>query len=117
MKLCGCAGTEAYMPLSMQRSSACLAKFGNNSEIIRPLWPCGANSHGEAINSRFRYLPSCLPLSRARAGLWSNVSTCDGPPRMQAKITRLALGRKCGGLGSNGLPLAACVLLNPANAM
>src|SRR5436190_18031321 len=37
------------------------------------------------------FSPSCL----ARAGLGSNVSTCDGPPFMNRKITRLALAGKC----------------------
>ena len=36
------------------------------------------------------------------SGLESNVSTCDGPPFMNRKITRLARGGKCGGLGASG---------------
>src|SRR5438876_12146585 len=35
-------------------------------------------------------------------GLGSNVSTCETPPLMCKKITRLALGGKCGGLGASG---------------
>jgi len=36
---------------------------------------------------------------------------------MQQKITRLALGRKCGRLEASGLPAAACAVLIPAKAM
>ena len=32
------------------------------------------------------------------------MSTCDGPPFMNRKITRLARAGKCGGLGASGLP-------------
>jgi len=39
-------------------------------------------------------------LKRARVGLGSNVSTCDGPPFRKKWITRLALGVKCGWRGA-----------------
>ena len=35
-------------------------------------------------------------------GLGSNVSTCDGPPFMNRKMTRFARAGKCGGLGASG---------------
>ena len=40
--------------------------------------------------------------SLVRAGLGSKVSTCDGPPFMNRKMTRLARGGKCGGFGASG---------------
>src|SRR5207249_7198952 len=36
-------------------------------------------------------------------GLGSKVSTCDGPPGMKRKITRLARAGKCGRRGASGL--------------
>src|ERR1700733_11395061 len=42
------------------------------------------------------------PLSCVKRGLGSNVSTCDGPPGMNRKITRLARGGKCGARGASG---------------
>ena len=45
---------------------------------------------------------SGLPSSRSSSGLGSNVSTCDGPPFMNRKMTRLARGGKCGGCGASG---------------
>ena len=43
------------------------------------------------------------PACRCNAGLGSNVSTCDGPPFMNRKITRLARAGKCGCLGCQGI--------------
>src|SRR4051812_25220666 len=43
------------------------------------------------------------PLYLTRAGLGSNVSTCDGPPFMNRWMTRLAFALKCGLLGDSGL--------------
>src|SRR3989442_16032943 len=40
------------------------------------------------------------PAYLASAGLGSNVSTCEGPPFIKRKITRLARAGKCGGFGS-----------------
>ena len=39
-------------------------------------------------------------------GFGSKVSTCDGPPFMNKKITRFARGRKCGCFAANGLTSA-----------
>ena len=41
------------------------------------------------------------PLYFASIGLGSNVSTCDGPPFKNRKITCLAFGVKCGALGAS----------------
>ena len=56
------------------------------------------------------------PLNLVNMGLGSNVSTCDGPPFKNRKITCLALGAKCGDFGSND-PASACASLasRPAN--
>src|SRR5262249_43588308 len=43
------------------------------------------------------------PSSLASIGLGSNVSTCDGPPFMNRKMSRLARGAKCGARGARGL--------------
>ena len=45
-------------------------------------------------------LPGHLP----HLGLWSNRSTCDGPPPCQRTTTRFAFGAKCGRPGSPGSP-------------
>ena len=43
------------------------------------------------------------PSYLSRAGLGSNVSTCDGPPFMNRKMTRLARAGKSGALGASGI--------------
>ena len=43
------------------------------------------------------------PLYLSRAGLGSKVSTCDGPPFMNRKMTRLARALNIGGFGARGL--------------
>src|SRR5437660_8848528 len=45
---------------------------------------------------------SGLPLSSARRGFGSNVSTCDGPPDMNRKMTRFAFAGDGGGLTVSG---------------
>ena len=42
------------------------------------------------------------PAYLASIGLGSNVSTCDGPPFMNRKMTRFARAGKCGGRGASG---------------
>src|SRR5262249_21058640 len=51
-------------------------------------------------------LPSCV----VSPGLGSNVSTCDGPPFMNRKMTRFAFGVKCPARGASGLLAARAVL-------
>src|SRR5579863_4000662 len=43
-------------------------------------------------------------------GLWSKVSTCETPPLMHMKITRLALAGKWPGLGAKGLSGLDCAI-------
>ena len=43
-----------------------------------------------------------LPGITLERGLGSNVSTCDGPPFMNKKMTRLARAGKCDALGARG---------------
>src|SRR5436305_2894075 len=47
-------------------------------------------------------------------GLGSKVSTCDGPPFMNRKMTRFALGAKCGAFGARGLAALASEARTPA---
>ena len=58
------------------------------------------------------------PYCFVNAGLKSNVSTCDGPPCMNKKITRFARAGKCVRVGTKGFTNAACTLLanNPLSA-
>jgi hypothetical protein len=49
-----------------------------------------------------------LPWSFVNCGLSSNVSMCEGPPRMHRKITRLARGGKCGDFGASGSVAEDC---------
>ncbi len=65
-----------------------------------PLWPQGRAVNGEAnsLASRRRTFflvnesGSGCPCRLVSSGLGSNVSTCEGPPFMNRKISRLALG-------------------------
>ncbi len=109
-------------------SSACWATCVNSSLIGKPLWPCWLNFQGQA-----RVLPLLLncvgsifilngwPCSAMSRGLGSNVSTCDGPPSMNRKITRLARAAKCGGRTASGLrdalstSAASVLLVSPAH--
>ena len=98
--------------LSTHSSSASAPTLGNNSLTQRPQSPWGRNAQGER-----RRLPVWanwtrgfakgrgLPESRASRGLWSNVSTWDGPPCMNRKMTRRARGRNLGGWGDSGEPV------------
>jgi hypothetical protein len=64
----------------------------------------------------------CWPAYFSSAGLGSNVSTCEGPPFMKRKITRLALGAKCGArtlstdeaIADRGSMDASAAIPNPA---
>ena len=92
-------GTSVRMLLTRQSLSACAAISGNRSEIHRPLAPRWRNSHRGASSFALgtRPRPIAVPACRTSAGLWSNESTCDGPPSMQRNTTRLARAGKWGG--------------------
>src|SRR4051794_34796113 len=75
-----------------------------------PLRPYLRNLKGETISDPPPFRPVLImaaggssPLYLASIGLGSKVSTCDGPPFMNRKMTRLALGRKWGVFGARGL--------------
>src|SRR3954453_16324683 len=74
-----------------------------------PLSPRGLAANGEGIILPLLRRPVMIeaggawPAYFSSAGLGSKVSTCDGPPFMNRKITRLARAGKCGGLGARGL--------------
>ena len=82
-----------------------------------PLWPYWRNSQG--LLSTLPTLSNWVgwtfiligwPCSRVSRGLGSNVSTCDGPPSMNRKITLLApWPRKCVGRGSQRIALQRVV--------
>src|SRR5579884_2870002 len=87
---------------SMQRATC-----GNSSLTSMPLWPYFWNLNGDGSNlpaAFWRVVPSLdWPAYFSSAGLGSKVSTCDGPPFMNKKMTRLARGGKCGAFGASGL--------------
>src|SRR5260370_9626407 len=82
--------------------------FGKISLISIPLWPHFLTWNGDA--SRLPVFRSVLrlpegiglPLYFVSIGLGSKVSTCEGPPFRNKKITCLARAGKCGGLGGSG---------------
>src|SRR5205085_705291 len=94
---------SATIERTTHRSSTHPAVWGRSSETAVPDSPCCLNFHGEV-----RRLPvlvrtrlgmsngNGLAWSRASSGLGSNKATCDGPPDMNRKITRLARGAKWG---------------------
>src|ERR1051326_4343372 len=96
-----------------QHSSIDSPRRGKISLISIPLCPHLLNLNGEA--SRLPVLRSVLrlpdgiglPLYFVSCGLGSKVSTCEGPPFRNRKITCWARARKCGGLGASGFEAAA----------
>ena len=76
------------------------AVCGNRLETEIPFCPCGRAGNGDGmIFPRFgrpvvTEAGGSWPAYRSRAGLGSNVSTCDGPPFMNKKMTRLARAGK-----------------------
>src|SRR5688572_3240379 len=73
-----------------------LCPYGLNAQGLLSRLAVGANVTRGLANG------SGLPWSRSSSGLGSNVSTCDGPPFMNRKITRFARGVKWGRLGARG---------------
>src|SRR5689334_2813220 len=80
------------------RSSAQDATCGSRSLISRPDLPCfwNLNGDGSRLVVCVRISLGCsngsgLPAYSTSLGLGSNRSTCDGPPDMNRKMTRLAL--------------------------
>ena len=109
----------------MHRSSTRPPMCGNRSLTSMPLWPYFLKAHGDfmsppafsSLNVSERSNGTAFPLSRLRRGFGSKVSTCEGPPCMNRKITRLARGAKCVCFGASG-PLGrdADRRLSPANS-
>src|SRR5580704_13380414 len=103
-------GRSVYMERITQMSSMHSPTLENISLSSMPLCPNFLNSKGDF--SRLPVLRSVLrlgvgigwPLYLVSIGLGSKVSTWLGPPLRNRKITRLALGAKCGGRTSSGLP-------------
>src|SRR5258708_4443904 len=74
----------------MHRSSIQRLRLGKSSLTSIPAWPCLANLKGDGIRVPFvrrMVLTSsaggAFPEYFSRAGLGSNVSTCEGPPFMK----------------------------------
>src|SRR5262245_7099869 len=97
------------MERTTHKSSTHWDVYGKRLLTGIPLCPCWRNGQGH-----LRTVPTLLncvggvfiligwPCSLARRGFGSKVSTCDGPPSMNRKMTLRALGLKCGGRGANG---------------
>src|SRR6266853_4024052 len=83
--------------------------LGKISLTSIPLWPYFLNLNGDAsrlpvFRSVFKFPEGIgLPSYFVSIGLGSKVSTCDGPPFRNKKITCFARAGKCGDLGANGL--------------
>ena len=105
-----CTGTSVCIERTTQRSSAKRATSGNSSLISNPDWPCRLNLNGEGSSPpvpfsvvRPAVLAGRCPAYWSRAGLGSNVSTCEGAPFIQRWIIRFALAGKCAGFRASGL--------------
>src|SRR3954447_22972805 len=78
-----------------------------------PLSPWRENPNGEPMSDPVSFRPvlsdsgGASPLCLLSNGLGSKVSTCEGPPFMKRKMTRFALGAKCGAFGASGLTAAS----------
>ncbi len=102
-------GLSVYIERITQRSSMQPARWGKSSDHLDAALAPRPGRNGEGMSLPFLRSPGrptaggAWPAYRSRAGLGSNVSTCDGPPFMNRKMTRLARAGKCGGLGASGL--------------
>ena len=95
-----------------QMSSTHFARLGIRSETHCPLPPCRANLRVLArtvsrplVNWLLSWptdAGSGLPCHFANSGLGSNRSTWLGPPVMNRKMTRFAVGSWCGFLAASG---------------
>src|SRR5678815_610271 len=72
--------------------------LGKRSLTSVPLFPRGLK-----FQKAGRYLLLPFSYSSFSLGLGSKESTCETPPVMNRKITRLALAGKCGVFGESGL--------------
>src|SRR4051794_32965595 len=96
-----------------QTSSTQEAKCGMRSETSRPDLPCFLNVRelaSSGVSPLVNWLMARpwlsgrgLPCHFFRAGLGSNRSMGLGPPTMNRKMTRLAVGSWCGFRGASGL--------------
>src|ERR1700734_1168764 len=96
---------SATIERTTHRSSTQVARWGKSSLTAIPACPYCLKVHGDCnkfpvlVRSSLGFSKgNGLPLSFARRGLGSKVSTCDGPPDMKRKIILLALAGYCGGL-------------------
>src|SRR5688572_24649514 len=76
--------------------------YGNRSPTSTPFLPYRFHPHGEPMSGMLRWFFFPSAAAFASAGLGSKESTCDTPPVMKMKMTRLALPGKCGALGDSG---------------
>src|SRR5262245_29318495 len=104
-------GDSAYIEWMNAMSSTHEPTLGKMSDTHLPHWPyCLKPNFGPTTRPSFLCPPRpnvftwiVLPSSLASSGLRSKVSTCDGPPYMNRKMTALALAGNIGFLGAIGL--------------
>src|SRR5690349_12281219 len=104
---------SATIERTTQMSSMQDAVCGSNSLTSIPDCPYFLNSQREPsklpvfVRSSFGFSNgSGLPFSSRNFGFGSKRSTCDGPPDIKRKMTRLAFGGNIGGFNANGLAVA-----------
>src|SRR5688500_4285349 len=92
-----------------QMSSMQAPTSGYSSLTSMPLAPDLRTEKVEPTSAPTSLVPVAIdagglpPWCYVSIGLGSNVSTCDGPPFMNRKMTRLARAGKWGGFGAIGL--------------
>src|SRR5258706_11296648 len=106
---CGWFGMSLYIERITHTSSMHSPSLEKISVTSMPLCPYFLKPNGD-----FMRLPTCTvcpaaaigwapgigwPLYLSSIGLGSKVSTCDGPPLRNRKMTRFTLGAKCGPAG------------------
>ena len=104
-----CSGMSVCMEWTKQMSSTSFAVSGKMSLTHFPHWPYCLKPKGDGMrpflvlrrvlrSTSLGRWPACL----ARRGLWSKVSTWEGPPGIKSWMTRLALAGKWGFFGASG---------------
>src|ERR1700688_2437136 len=103
---------SATIERTTQISSTQDPMFGSNSLTSVPHWPCFLNLYDDPIKLpvfvRIRAgigKGRGLPVSLTNRGLGSSRSTCEGPPDMNRKMTRLAFAGNIGARRERGLAL------------
>ena len=99
-----------------QMSSAHAPTCGKSSLTSRPLWPYFVNANGDCMSEPVLRSVATVPPGSgcpwyfASIGFGSKLSTCDSPPFMNRKITRVARAGWCKPLASPAAAAFAAVL-------